>query len=287
MTFGSLNPPRIEVGEHDGLSLSLQPMWHVLHEDANNRRVLLDIVRCVTRSEEPKPWFDHLDAHNAVRDLLTLSRWHDESCVEVFALRDDDPLIAMDGENHGDQWREIVIAHRESRTVPTDRVSHLIEYAEIGASGLLRWLKLRDEFKRALDPVITSKRLGRTTANTLLAHTGPGLEALGYLLLLRDGCSKKQAKEASLKARFERILTDLGDSLPFDGSSWIESTTTNYNGLKHANRKEPDSTDVLNSWRECAIVTRAWVAVELGVSLAKVKERLSRDPHSYPHVKVG
>ena len=124
------------------------------------------------------------------------------------------------------------------------------------------------------------------TPNTLLAHTGPGLEALGYLLMLRDGIGEKVAANANLQRRFERILQDLGDCLPFDGPTWAHGTVAAYNGLKHANRATPDEVDVMNAWAESIMVVRAWVAVELGIAVEEVKTRLTVDRQPRQYVPV-
>lgn len=286
ISIESINQPDIEVGEYNGVRLTLKFGYEVRHENDGDRQVLSNFARCVTRSSTPKSWAAHLKLHRAIRDLLVLSRWHEESCYEVSALRLDDPLRTSDEKPHGEQWRGVVIPGSETQTAPKGHRPHLFEYNELRSGGLLRWIALRDEFARALDPVISSIGLKSSTANTLLAHTGPGLEALGYLLMLRDGVPKKEAKEAPLKKRFERILEDLGDLLPLDGQAWVDSTCATYNGLKHANRKEPDLIDVLNTWRECVLITRAWVANELGVPHERLKERLSNDPQRHVYVKV-
>ena len=104
--------------------------------------------------------------------------------------------------------------------------------------------------------------------------------------MLRDGVAEKAAAIASLKDRFDRVLKDVGESLPFDGSTWASNTIAAYNGLKHANRAEPEPIDVLNAWRESVIVARAWVAVELGIPIEDVKQRLAEDPQRLAFVKV-
>lgn len=286
-TFTSHDAPVIEVGEYKGVTLEFQPGARILSEEGGDRRVLLDFVRCVTRSKEPLDWDTHGQFHRAVRDLLVVSRWHPESCVEVLALRRDDPLRTMDGKTHGEQWRSVVVAEGERTPSPSGHRAHLLQYEELGTDGILRWLSLRNAFARAVDPVISSIELRRaTTANTLLAHTGPGLEALGYLLMLRDGESERTAARANLQTRFERILSDLDECLPFDGPTWASKTVAAYNGLKHANRDEPDPVDVVNAWRESVLVMRAWIAVELGTSVDEVKIRLAADPQRHPYVKV-
>ena len=283
----SLLLPDLRIGECAGLQLTFQFNWSTSRENGGDRLVLTDDARCVTRGDGPVSWENHLKLHYAVRDLLVLSRWHRESCHEVFALHLDDPLESVDGQTHGEQWREVVVPDTAKQTAPRKRRAHLIEYEDLGPAGVLRWIHLRDEFARALDPVISSIELKGTAANTFLAHTGPGLEALGYLLLLRDGVSSTQAGKATLRRRLERILEDLNGCLPFDGEKWVSSTCKAYNGLKHANRDKPDWLDVMNSWRECVLVVRSWVAVELGVSTETLKQRLSIDSQRHPFVEVG
>jgi len=105
--------------------------------------------------------------------------------------------------------------------------------------------------------------------------------------MLRDGVSATQAAKATLRARLERVLEDISGCLPFDSEEWVTSTCKAYNGLKHANRDEPDWLDVINAWRECVLVVRSWVAVELGVPAEMLKQRLSIDPQRQPFVEVG
>jgi len=174
--------------------------------------------------------------HSAIRDLLVMSRWRSESCVPVKALREDDPMRTLDGESHGDQWRDVVVADDERTAPPKGYRPHLLRYEDLEAAGILRWLHLRDEFARALDPVLSSIYLQSTTASTLLAQTGPGIEALGYLLMVRDGMTPRKAGSAILRARLEQVLVDLNHCLPFDGSAWVERTVGN---LQRTETREP------------------------------------------------
>ena len=274
-------PDPIAAGTYGGVDLSFTPARNLTQVDKDSdKQVIHDLVWCQTRSSSLMGWGQHLTVHRAVRDLLVLSRWHGESEVFNYVMRSDDPLLTMDGKSHGEQWRAVVVADDAKAMPPGDQREHLIRYSELGEAGLLKWLALREEFGRALDPVISSIDLTSATPHTLLAHTGPGLEALGYLLFIHDGKTNKQASGKSLRARLERILAELGDSLPFDGPTWVDELTRDYNGLKHANRAAPDEVDVLNSWLRSILVVRAWVALELGVPTDEVKSRLQRDPEN-------
>ncbi|MDM8084045.1 reverse gyrase [Cellulomonas cellasea] len=274
----------IDVGEFDGFSLRFRPGWRIAHEDGGDRRVVLDLVHCVTGSEDPRGWDEHEQLHRAVRDLLVLSRWNPESCVVRRAMHREDPLRTLDGREHGEQWRDVVVPDDTLAAPPSGYRDHLLTFAELKEEGIVRWITLRDAFARALDPVISGLDIRKASPSTMLAHTGPGLEALGYLLIVRDGNSERDARRATLQERFVRILADLGDCLPFDGPGWATDTAAAYNGLKHANRAEPNPVDVLNAWRTSVMVVRAWVAIELGTPEDVVKVRLARDPQCRPYV---
>ncbi|TFD42592.1 reverse gyrase [Cryobacterium sp. TMT1-2-1] len=275
--LSSLETSTLSAGEHSGMTLDFRSGWAVVPEEGRDRRVLLDLLRCTTRSVEPLEWEVHMQLHRAIRDLLVVSRWRAESCVAVRALREDDPMTNLDGESHGDLWREVVVSDDERKSAPKDYSPHLVQYQELGVKGIDRWVALRDEFARALDPVITSIDLRNATPHTRLAHTAPGVEALGYLLMVRDGMDPKRAARVNLKARFERILADLGDCLPFDGTKWVVQTVETYNALKHANRALADDVDLMNTWAECVMVVRAWVGLELGIAVDVLKLRLLED----------
>lgn len=284
LEFASVDQPDIHVADCDGVSLAIRFNFGVERDGENT--VLTDTARCLTRSEPGTAWNDHVRLHRAVRDLLVLSRWHEESCLEEFVLHKSDPMKSMDGKSHGEQWRRVVVPHmHEPRRAPRSR-RHIIEYSEIGAEGLQRWIELRNAFSRALDPVLSCIELRQTTAQTLLAHTGPGLEALGYLLLLQDGLSEGQASGKTLREKLGRVVADVDAALPFDGQVWADQFTKNYNSLKHANRGAPEATDVLNSWREGVLLVRAWTALTLGVAPELVRDRLSNDPQNRAYIQV-
>lgn len=277
LTIRSVDTPLIALGEFDGVSFELAPTWRFVPENNSDRHVLLDVVNCITRSREPQDWDLHLDLHRSVRDLLVLSRWRYESCVPTRAMRLDDPLVTLDGKSHGDQWREVIVSNDDRAPSPSGWNPHLIEYVDLGVDGVGHWIRLRKDFARALDPVISSIDLRSATPHTRLAHTGPGLEALGYMLLQRDGMSEAAASGAPLRKRLDRILDDVADCLPFDGAIWAAHMVRAYNGLKHANRALPDDLEVMQVWAECVIVTRGWVARELGVGREAVRSRLEDD----------
>ena len=261
--------------------LTFVPTWSTDRPTGEDSVLLRDYVECQTRFLTPGSWEDLTETHRGVRDLLVLARWRRETSTVTFVSRNDDPLVTLDGEKHGLQWRNVAVASREEPPAPMSGYRpHLMEFDEIGgAAGIARWLKLRDEFSRALDPIVSDRYLQRVPAATHLAQVGPGLEALGYLLLKnRDGVGTEAAKSSPLRTRLDRIASDVDGAVPFDVATWAVEMTSVYNGIKHANRKLPAELNLLNSWRESVVVVRAWVALELGTPAAAAKRRLELDP---------
>jgi hypothetical protein len=154
--LSSLETSTLRVGQHAGITLDFRSGWGLAPEEGKDRRVLLDLLRCTTRSVEPLDWDAHMQLHRAIRDLLVVSRWRDETCVAVRALREDDPLTTLDGKSHGEQWRDVVVSDDERKSAPKGYHPHLVQYQDLGLEGINRWVALRNEFARALDPIITS-----------------------------------------------------------------------------------------------------------------------------------
>lgn len=277
-----VTPPPIQIG---GLA-TLFASWQVVPTPPLNERVTVhNKLICETRAANSATWNDLQEVPFALRDLLTIVWWEPITASMVAVMRDDDPLTDG-GVPYAEQWHRLAPAFdaAEPATGLPPYRPDLIAFDDLGEAGLLRWLELREEFGRALDPVISDRLLTRVSPATHLAQVGPGLEALGYLLMLRDGMSERDAAREFLKQRLTRILVDLPEALPFDSQTWVEATADAYNGLKHANRQLPSNRDMLNRWRESVLVMRAWIAAELGVEPATIKARLSSDPRNTPYV---
>lgn len=277
-SIGGLDPTQIDD------SLTLSHSWTV--EPKGRASITLsEVVQCETRSARPAEWSELQGPHVGVRDLLVVSRWLPETCNIAAVLREDDPVRIITGEAH-ERWRDVVTgAPMQAPTRALGRQNYLVKFGDIGPTGITRWLALREEFARALDPVISDCFLDRVGPVTHMAQIGPGLEALGYLLfLLRDGATESMANSSTLHQRLERIVQDVGAALPFDGQEWARRTGKSYNGIKHANRQLPSDLDLLNSWRESIMVVRAWIALQLGLDAEMLKRRLMGDPQNSPYV---
>lgn len=285
VSFTTLDVPALEIGTYRGFSLAFNSTWSVRPGEDRESYALTDSLEVRTTTRDYRPWEEHLDLHHAVRDLLVLSRWHRESCIPKNVRRRDNPSRNAAGGEMGEGWPSIIVADTVAAP-PAGYRPHLIPYEALQDAGILRWLSLREEFARALDPIISCKQLRQATPHTVLAHTGPGLEALGYLLLRQDGDSETKAGRSTLQTRLERIQSDIAGVATFASADWPVTWASAYNAVKHANRDLPDETALLNAWREAVLAVRTWVALRLGVPPNHVRRELELDPQSNPYVPV-
>lgn len=281
ITAGGGDP--IEVNE----SLVFQPTWRTVNGDGGEYVTVKDLVYSQTILEEASTWEVLTRTHLGVRDLLVISRWFPETCTVSAVQRSDDPLRTLDGAEHGPQWRAVVSKGDEKTAPrPSGYRPHLVEYNDLGIDGINNWLSLRDDFSRAIDPIISDRFLDEVGAVTHMAQVGPGLEALGYLLLVRDGVDEKDAARSYLRNRLERILKDVVGAIPFNAADWVNGTVSAYNGIKHANRQLPTELELANRWRESVLIVRIWVACELGVAPSDILKRVEHDPQNNPFIPV-
>ncbi|QSB23676.1 ApeA N-terminal domain 1-containing protein [Curtobacterium sp. 24E2] len=272
----------VELGRWGGVDILLRPQARVAEREERDLIELRTDLLVETRARAPIQWERHLRPHSALRDLLVVSGWHAEVGAIHSVQHPGDAYMYRDGDERM-FWRPVISSQEETALRPKRR-HHLVTYDDLGPDGLRCWFGLWARLQRVIDPIVSSINMRNTTPVALLAQVGPGVEALGYELSRRDGLSRKKAGGINLAYRLARIVTEVGDVLPFDGTDWATRLVSAYNGIKHANRDMPNLLDVLNAERECVLVVRAWCALQLGVDRAVLRERIRQDAQSHPWV---
>lgn len=260
----------------------------VRRADVEGSVVLENLIRVEHKTTEETSWRAHQLAMRPIRDLLAVSRWRPESFIPISVARLEDSIPGATVEAERRQWwRDVIDSSAPEPKEENRKLEHLISWEDIGPEGLARWIKLRDNFSRAIDPAVSSIYLNDVTVEVRLMQVAIGLEALGYLLAMRrDGASESKASKMWFNRRLDRIVRDVEGLLPFIDDGWSQRMADTYNAVKHANRALPEVVDVANSWRECALLFRAWVANELGVNQQELKTRIARSPQMRSWVAV-
>ncbi len=274
VTYTLASPPDVDVPGVDGLRLV--PGWGVVPEPPDVTR-LEERLYLESWFSDGQAWERHLHLHRGVRDLIAVSRWLPEQITNLFASATARPDSPTEG-----SWAFTVapdVVHQRPALVSR---SHLVEYEDVGVEGVVAWLRLRDEFARAIDPLV-SVLYTDTNIESDVSQAGIGLEALGYLLSVRDhGKTLRQAKDLNYVDRFNLVGTQVAGVLPFSVADWARDFADSYNAVKHVNRSLPDPLGLANVCRQAILVFRCWVAVELGVDVSLLKDRVETDPLAHP-----
>lgn len=277
------SPESIPVPGVEGLSL--RPSFQYGDGAVPDQTILTDRIYVETLYSDPAPWEQHLTIHGAIRELIAVAAWSPRHFLSHRVQRDGDGLRTLDGEEHGPEWREVITNRTRvaAKAQPDRRRRPLFTFATIGADGVATWLHLRETKKRGIGPIVALLNAESTLIETGMAQMGIGLEGLGYSLAVDAGFSKGKSDGLTLKQRLSHIIADCKIDLPFSGEDWVERTARIYNAVKHADRAVEDPLDILNCYRECSIVFRAWLAGRLGADPVTVRQSLQYDPSMTPY----
>jgi hypothetical protein len=267
------------------LNLRLRPNFRYGPGAESDTRVLKEAIEVETSVSRLRSWSDHIVAHESVRQLLCISAGKALGYGQQWAHRASDPERTMSGRVVGPRWAEIR-THEFLKADTTTRPRFLFKFDDIGGQGFRRWLRIRSDFDRGVLPLANLLEQRRLPVQTAVAQAGIGFEALGYALALESGTSRKLAKAENHEARLERIFSQLADAVPVDGAAWVQRSVAAYNGVKHANRRQPDLFELADTQRLNLLVFRLWIAARIGVRSSTLTARLQTDEMARPLIPL-
>lgn len=285
------------------LNLAIHPLWEACHTRSafsTHEQIVLE-----TTVKKARSWEEHLKVHGAVWDLVSIAAWKPFSVARLEVCRSDD--LSRNSRGMTERWSRVV-THRLPQYSDDDsrKLSFLFWYDNIGARGVKRWLRLREEYTDAFDPFLSILRSDDPWNDTNVVQIGIVLEKLGYLIDIKknNGAHLNKQNQLSFMEALQVILDDmpvtpfLGDDesenevheneLSVDDTSdvWKRNIRAAYMGLKHADRTMPDSLDLINALRKSILVVRFWVAHQLGVHENVLTEGRKYDPLSKPFIGI-
>jgi len=274
--------PSVEI---DGvIGLTFEP---VIQRPSGNEgeTVLKQSTLVQTLWDEPRRWSDHWRVHRAVRDLVAIAAWRDERFIRAAVSRHDDPLRVATGDAVARNWHDVIAAEVTEGAVSPVRKgdAFLFRSSDLHVSSVAAWIALRDQYSRAVDPIVSTLSMRGATIEVPLALVGIGMEALGYQIAMKNR-SKSAANGLSLAERLKVLAADLPIAPPFDIEDWVTGTAEAYNGIKHANRTMPSPIEQLNRVRQSQLVFRMWVAAQLGMGAAELEAAVALDPMTHAYV---
>ncbi len=264
------------------LNLCIRPNFSFNLASTPDGALIRESLQIETLVQHPRDWMEHVRAHETLRDLVSISAWRPFGYSAQWANLASDPERVLSGDAVGPRWAQVTTHTVRKHTPSESRPQFLFTFEDVGPTGVRRWFRLRENFARGIEPILSTLDSGRATIEGTMAQVGIGLDGIGYQLARDSGQGLKQAKEEKHEARLLRVAQELKVVPPFDLATWATNAATVYNGLKHANRAMPDPLLTINTLRESRLIFRLWVASRVGAPSARLQQTLSMDPMIHP-----
>ncbi|UYM07519.1 ApeA N-terminal domain 1-containing protein [Solicola gregarius] len=257
LTITSPRTQRLDAGLN--LSIVAGADWRLPGEPGLTHLEEVGSIR--TTMQRARPWEEHIERHWAVHQLLEISAWKPLGFQQAKVMHRRDPQRVLSGKRVGDQWAPV-----KTYSLPgsqgKDGVDFLFTFQDIGATGVRRWLRVRDRFSRGIHAMTFSIQNSGTSLDGLISDAGIGLEELGHTIDVLRGGGARRAHHAHLRD----LAAEVDDLLPFSGAEWATESTELYNDVKHADRRDPTAAELYGMLIKNRLVFRVWMARRIGVS---------------------
>jgi hypothetical protein len=239
-----------------------------------------------TSSNGPRDYRDHMTLHTALRRLLCIFAWRDISFKTVKVKRKDGLSHDIAGQNIPASFEEVVTCEYHAWKPRDGRDQFFVYYSEVGAQGVERWLRLREEFSPGLDEFshLAENHTGLTLESQMLTY-GVAMSEIGYRIEELSGVKSSWRIASNVKTIANDMIATFG-YCPFgDVDALAEDISCACNSIKHPDyrRKHPERADILQPQglfeitEACKILLRTWLAEKLGCSVEVLRSRQGDD----------
>ena len=226
-----------------------------------------------TNTATRRDWEEHLELHEAVRNLLRVASWRPVNFTshQVMSSEGRRPS-ASNGLPF--PWHEVrTTATGISDPAWSQQDRSLFNFADIEATGVRKWITLAKRYQRGIQPFVGLLDLEGVTIDAALSQLGIAVEAFGYQALIDSGKSPAAADRSKLAQRVEHLIGYAGDSLSFAHTNFGRDFADSYNSVKHANRPLVTPGLKLEHFHQGVELLRVWIALNLGVPAATLESR--------------
>lgn len=261
------------------LNGALRPEYRFAVSDEPGRSLIEDSVSVQTMVKVPVALYEHLDVHRSISELLTVAGWRKCGIWGLEVQRADDPVRALARNVLGPRWAPVATHEIESPSGGQAANRFLFEFDDLGGRGLGRWATLRSRFRRGIAGMISSVIRPGASLDTVFSDAGSAMESIGFGIALERGESAGQR----IRTHLRRITSEVNVVVGFDTEDWVLRFADQYRAVKHPDRPDPDTLELLNSLRKARLLFRAWVATRLGMEPDRLERKLRVIPMSRPY----
>ncbi|WP_422116535.1 hypothetical protein [Brachybacterium sp. UNK5269] len=258
----------------EALELSAVTTWRTARPEAG-KFFVREQVLVETRRASAVSWDEHLAAHDALLDLISLSAWRPFGIARLQVRREDD-VVAPDGRA---RWLDVVTHWLPEHEAWASDPKFLFHFAQIDVDGVARWCQLRTDYADAVGPMMSVLRSAHQWSHASVVQSGVALENLGYLIEVKknEGRRLNARGQISFRGALGAIIEDMEDVPLEDVDRWKMRAIECYMGAKHPDRATPDAAVMGETLRENLLVVRYWVALQVGASPESLRSALATD----------
>lgn len=264
-------------------NLKLKPSFRVSHEAVADTTTIHTPLLVETSWVNARDWWEHLELHLAIRDLLVVSAWFEFGFGPIQASLAVDSQVLPSG-GSASHWCTAVSHDLPEPSNSSQSPRFLFEFRDIGLSGLRRWLRIRRKHARALMPLIAIPGDSQSALDTHFVRSCMALEALGFDLAVEQGWNPKKSLPFSEALR--RVYGALASDPLSSVEQWVSRSNTCYRGVKHPDNPVPSALDMAEALRDNVTVARAWIAEKVGMKRDRLTRNLAIDPQATARYEV-
>ena len=285
-----------EIMVSDSIGLKFKSGFNVKPNDSLTQIIYESADSLETYHRDGISFNEAMKNHNAIRDLMTVSSWSNHQFTSISVSHDSDKEF-----DDKDRWvKAISVYWNTTETVDVKNKEFMFTYQDIKESGVRRWLNIRNQYSRAIDPILTTIRWNGSPIENTLFNLCAGAEALGrYIARDFPDKSLEDKGRAYLQSALQNIINQIPKGiLPYvkegegnqDGKvvnnlpEWKEKINDSYNSVKHFGGKEIDYNRVFESIDLLKIILLSWIGTQLGVPAHVLKESLKRYERYLPEL---
>ena len=204
-------------------NLTLQGLFTTSDELGPDTTLIYDRMTVQTSWAKPRAWLDHLDLHEAILELLTIAAWQRFGFQELSVSRSDEST----GRDRP-LWLPVA-THAIPRPDPNlARPSFLFTLADIGPTGMRRWLRMA-QYSRAILPFIRLINLEGLPIEAQFIQSSIALESLGYAMT--DPKTLNQRGQLEFRKALTTVYKSLHLDLFDDPKAWVANVAACYRGV--------------------------------------------------------